>query len=419
MTTSFRVVLALLGVSLLALAITGSPIYSRLSYLWGILLIGGWIWSRLALYGIRFTRWARSRRAQMGQIFEERFDIENTSRLPRLWLEIRDLSPLPNTTGSQVLALLGGRQRRSYLSRTRLMRRGVFPLGPTRMVSGDPFGLFRITQTFPAYETLLVYPYMVEVRVFPNPPGVLSGGEAVRQRTPQATSNAAGVREYAPGDPLNRIHWLSTARRERLMVKEFELDPQSEVWLFLDAQREVQAARPFAPPSSAANLLWSAQEQVQLPPATEEYVVSIAASVARFFVRRDRAVGMVFNGGTLNILPPDKGARQLNKMLEALALLRAEGQMRFSALVTAQARYLTRGSTVVLITPSMREQVVLTVEYLRRRGLRAIALLVDAGSFGGPKGAERLEASIRGLGVPVRRVVNGEDLEAALNHVGI
>ncbi|HJS29209.1 MAG TPA: hypothetical protein VJ768_06285, partial [Anaerolineales bacterium] len=107
MTTSLRVVVGLLGVSLLALAITGSPIYTRLSYLWGLLLLVSWLWSRYSLEGLKFGRGHRSRRAQMGTIFEERFDLQNTTRIPRLWLEVRDDSTLPNTMGSQVLTLVG------------------------------------------------------------------------------------------------------------------------------------------------------------------------------------------------------------------------------------------------------------------------------------------------------------------------
>jgi hypothetical protein len=55
--------------------------------------------------------------------------------------------------------------------------------------------------------------------------GLLSGGEALRRRTHYVTTNASGVRDYAPGDSFSRIHWRSTARRNRLIVKEFELDP--------------------------------------------------------------------------------------------------------------------------------------------------------------------------------------------------
>lgn len=417
MTTSLRVVLSLLGVCLLALAVTGSPVYARLSYLWGLLLVGNWLWSRLSLRNLSLRRRARIRRAQMGQIFEERFEIDNHSRLPRLWLEVRDRSPLPGSDGSQVLALIGGLEGRSYLARTRLIQRGVFPLGPTVLASGDPFGLFPVEREVPAGDSVLVYPKIYDVRVFPNPPGLLTGGEALRRRTPQATTNAAGVREYVSGDPLNRIHWLSTARRDRLMVKEFELDPLSDVWIFLDAERAVQSGLPYEPPTALDQGMWQTTQEVQLPPRTDEYAASIAASIGRYFLRQNRSLGFVANGQSYSTLPPDRGARQLNKLLEALSLLRAEGGMSISALATAEAQHLPRGSTVVLITSSMRNQVALTVDFLVRRGLRPVALLLDSDSFGGPAGSEALEAAVRALNVPVQRISCGDDLEISLNHV--
>ena len=61
--SSRSAVLGLLGLSLLALAVTGLPIYSRLSYLWGLLLLGSWIWSVLALRGIQVQRETRIQRA--------------------------------------------------------------------------------------------------------------------------------------------------------------------------------------------------------------------------------------------------------------------------------------------------------------------------------------------------------------------
>lgn len=417
MTISLRVVLGLLGLSLIALVVTGSPIYSRLSYLWGFLLVGSWAWAALALRGVHAQRETRTRRAQVGQVFQERFEVQNSSRLSRLWLEVRDQSALPGSQGSRVLVMLRGRQRRSYLVRTRLVQRGVFPLGPTVLASGDPFGLFPVSRVLPSYDSLLVYPIMVGVRAFPSPPGLLPGGEALRRRTYQVTPNAAGVREYAPGDSLNRIHWASTARRERLMVKEFELDPLAEVWLLVDAAQEVQAALPYSPPDVAVDALWRPLTEIVLPPSTEEYTVSIAASLGRYFLQRGRAVGLVSCGQSQspNILPPDRGGRQLGKILEALALLRAQGDLPISALATAQAQHLPRGSTVILITPSIRERVALTVDLLLQRGLRPVVVLLDAASFGGPPGTEALATAIMILGVPVCQVTNGTDLGTALS----
>lgn len=419
-TTSLRIVVVLLILSLLALMVTGSPIYSRLSYLWGFLLMGSWLWATLALQGIQVQREARIRRAQVGQIFQERFKVQNNSRLPRLWLEVLDQSTLPGSPGSRVLVMLGGRQQRSYRARTRLVQRGVFSLGPTVLASGDPFGLFPVSRTRSPGASLLVYPMMVEIHTFPNPAGLLPGGDALRRRTHQVTPNAAGVREYAPGDSLNRIHWASTARRGQLMAKEFELDPLAEVWILVDAGRKAQAAQPYSPPDQAVDALWRPMAEVTLPPSTEEYAVSIAASLGRYFLRRGRAVGLVSCGQSESptVLPPDRGGRQLGKILESLALLQAKGNLPISALATAQAQHLTRGSTVILITPSIREQVILTVDLLLRRGLWPVVVLLDAASFGGSSGTETLATAIAELGVPVCQVANGADLETALSMTG-
>lgn len=423
MTTSLRVVLILLGLSLLGLVLTGMTVYARLTYLWAFLLAVSWLWSRLSLRGIELERRTRTLRAHVGQIFEERFLVENGARLPRLWVQIRDRADLPGSRGSRVLTLIGAGERRMYRARSRLIQRGVFSLGPTEVVSGDLFGLFPVSRSVPSQGTLLVYPMMVDVRSFPSPPGLLPGGDALRLRTHQVTPNASGVREYVPGDPLNRIHWLSSARRadrqNQLIVKEFELDPMAEVWILLDADARVQIAKPHAPPEQAVETIWSRWTEVTLPPSTEEYAVTIAASLARHFLHRDRAVGLISNSQPSqrapDVLPPDRGGRQLGKILEVLAPLQAEGDLSISALMTAHAQHMPRGSTVIVVTPSIDHEVALAADLLSQRGLRPVVVLINAASFGGAVGTDELEDLVRAAGVPACQVQNGDDLTTALS----
>ena len=413
MTTSLRIVLILFAISLLSGAATGNQLAYQLSYLWAILLLGSWAWSYFSVRGLKIERKARTLRAQVGQVFEERFEIQNPTRLPRLWVEIRDESSLPGSEGSRVLTLVEPNQNRSYLARTRLMQRGAFPLGPTILASGDLFGLFPINfKTMPA-DSLLVYPLIVEVQNFPNPPGLLPGGEALRRRTPQVTPNAAGVRDYVHGDPLSRIHWLSSARRNRLMVKEFELDPLADVWIFVDAQAEVQCMRPMEAPTYSNQAIWQRDIKIKLPPSTSEFAISSAASIARHYLRRGRAVGLVSAGQFMGLLPPDRGERQLGKILESLALLRMEGDIPLRGLIETQAKHITRGSTVIVITPSVSEDVILIFDYISRRGLRPIAVLLDSSTFGGPTGSVDLIERVKTMGIPVRRV--DCDVELALS----
>jgi uncharacterized protein (DUF58 family) len=313
-----------------------------------------------------------------------------------------------------VFPIVEGKHGRTYIARSRLLQRGVYPLGPTTLEGGDPFGLFPVEQNLPVSESLLVYPLMFELRDFPNPSGIIPGGEALRRRTQQVTPNASGVRDYYPGDPLNRIHWVSTARRGRLISKEFELDPRAEVWIFLDAAQAGQARIPFSQSFEEAENLWKRTE-ISLPPSTEEYGISIAASLSRHFLRQGRAVGFISAGQVLSMIPADRGGRQLSKMLEALALLRAEGTLPLRGLVEAEAQTIPRGSTVVIITHSVDEDVALTADLINRRGLRPVLVLIDTASFNGLAGSDQLEATLSFLKVPTRVVRMGDDLGVALS----
>jgi len=340
-------------------------------------------------------------------------------RCAPIWVRRSDL---PGSRGSRVLTLIGPGEQRTYRARTRLVQRGIFSLGPTEVLSGDLFGLFPVSRTVPSKGSLLVYPMMVRLEAFPSPPGLLPGGEALQLRTHQVTPNASGVREYIPGDPLNRIHWLSSARRDELIVKEFELDPMAEVWVFLDADERAQAAESYSLPNQAVEAIWSPWREVTLPPSTEEYAVSIVATLARHFLRLDRAVGLVSYHHAarqmLDILPPDRGGRQLGKILEVLAPLQANGDLPISALMTAHAQHMPRGSTVIVVTASVDHEVALAADLLSQRGLRPVIVLINAASFGGEPGTEELARAAAAAGVAVCQIQKGDSLTTALHVEG-
>ena len=102
MTAGARIVIVLLIVSLLAGIISGVQLYFRLTYIWALLLIVSWVWSWHILRGVKMIRKARTTRAQVGQILEERIEVENPGRLPRLWLTVSDSSTVPGSQASRI-----------------------------------------------------------------------------------------------------------------------------------------------------------------------------------------------------------------------------------------------------------------------------------------------------------------------------
>jgi uncharacterized protein (DUF58 family) len=417
MATRRLIVFLLLLACLIGALVTGRDLFYNLLYLWltVIIVAVGWTWN--SLRGIRLARHTRALRAQVGRPLEERLAARNTSRTPKLWLEVRDFSNLPGHEASLVVMSLAPGVERPWIVRTICRQRGRFRLGPLAITSGDPFGLFQVTRQIPQTTNVVVYPATIELRDFTLPLGMLSGGDALRRRTHYVTANAAGVRDYAPGDSLNRIHWRSTARRDRLISKEFELDPQADIWICLDGDEAAQFSQAVPTPVlTASEALWTAWQDhvVTLPPSTEEYGVTIAASLAQFFIRRERAVGLVAYGQSREIVQPDRGERQLTKMLETLAVFKAAGRMRFHEALTLESEQIPRGASVILITSSWDTRWVLIAQSLKRRGLRVAAVVINPLTFGGPKENASLVDTLWAVGIPAYRVKNGDDLASAL-----
>ena len=200
------------------------------------------------------------------------------------------------------------------------------------------------------------------------------------------------------------------------MVKEFEQDPQAEVWIFVDSHRFVQASLPaqLQVVRDESYWLWRRPTEVSLPQATIEYSISAAASIANYFIRQGQAVGLVSVGQVFITLTAERGERQLGKILETLAFIQPEGDLPLLGLVGAQIRHLSKGSTIVLVTPSTQPEVMLVANELLLHGMRPIVVLIDAVSFGGLKGTDMLQDSLVIQGIPAFKVANHDDLKIAL-----
>lgn len=403
--------LALVAAAVLVGALaSGWPVLDRLFYVLaglGLLALG---LSLISLRGLRVTRRAATHRGQVGQIFSERLRLENASRLGKLWVEIEDRSTLPGHQASLVTALAGLGAREWTVS-TRLTRRGRFQLGPLRLRSGDPFGLFPVQRAVRGTVDLLVYPAVAPLPSVALPAGDLPGDSHTHHRTPHVTPNVGGLRDYAPGDGLNRIAWGPTARFGRLIVKEFELDPTADIWLVLDMERAVHHTSTESRPTHAALVeSWRS--------STEEFSVVVAASLGVHFLEHKRAVGLLAAGQHHEVIPTDRGPRQMVKLLEALAVIAAAGGAGLGEVLTAEAARFSRHSTLLIVTPATDERWTPALATLTRAGIRASVVLIDASTFGGPESPLLLVGQLAALRVPTFVLNRNDDLSLALQQAG-
>jgi uncharacterized protein (DUF58 family) len=407
------VIILLLFIAVLIEALaTGQRLFFNLVYLLGALIAVSYFWSWVNVDHIQIVRQTRANRSQVGQPVEERFLVRNSGILPKLWVEVRDRSTLPEHHASWVVNSLGPGRTRGWNVRTICRRRGRFTLGPITLMSSDPFGLFERQRTLAATSSVVVYPLTVDLPAFVLPSGELPGGGAIRRRTHYVTTNISSVRDYFPGDSFNRIHWPSTARTGRLIVKEFELDPAADVWLFADMQGAVQADRLWQPVGAAGPQLVRTRPALEL--STEEYSVAIVASLAKHLLARNRAVGLVAYGQSREVLTAERGERQLSKLMETLAVIRAVGTIPLAQVIAAEGRGLGRNTSAVVISPSDDSRWVDSLRDLRRRGIRGTAIVLDTASFGRPSNTDSVLAALTQNGIRSYRVRAGDPLAAAL-----
>ena len=372
---------------------TGFWLTWRLVYVGIIGIPVAFAWSRVNLAGLEITADRTDDRLQVGAQYEERITIRNKSWLSKIWLEIDDPSEMPGHDARRVVTV-GARASKSFRVRSTIARRGLYTVGPVEVRTSDPFGLFRHAKRFGRAQNVLVYPRAVELPGFSLPPANLPGEGRFRRRTHFVTPNASGVRQYEFGDSFNRIHWSSTARTGELMVKIFELDPASDIWIILDLQRGVHFG--------------------EGDDSTEEYGVSIAASVARYFLTANRTLGFISYGRSFDVVEPERGIQQYTRVLESLALARPWGDVSLSDLISNDSRRFGRHTTVVVITPSADEAWVASLAALQGRGVKVAAIVLEADTFGGGEGALGVFASLAAGDVFTYMVKHADSLENAL-----
>lgn len=193
------------------------------------------------------------------------------------------------------------RQRHGITYPAEIGRRGPFILNGFRITSGFPFNFFNKHMRLPGVNSVLVYPRLYTL----NHTEVLAGGEradALRRLSlrVKGEEDFRGLKEYREGDNPRHIHWVSSARHRKLMLKEFEKQRANRAFVILDT---------YLPVGSPEKL------------DALEHAVSTAASLITFFGHRNYQTSLAAFTPRLTRVKPDSGKRHYFSLMEMLARL--------------------------------------------------------------------------------------------------
>ena len=277
--------------------------------------------------------------------------------------------------------------------------RGIYRLGPGRLVVDDPLGLSRVELAVPAGGTVLVRPRVPELATLFSDTG--RRGDGGRRRPVRRASGLEphGVREYVEGEPLRGVHWAVSARRGELMVRELEDAPRDSIAVVLDVERSSVAG----PPGDSSL----------------DDAVRAAAGLVRAHATRSREALLVI----CTPAPETHRVRSLGAewqhALDALAAVEGVDGTPLRSLITTRGLL---GVIAEVVVVTARPEVVADALVARAADGRVTALVaVDAPTYAGrpASGASPELLRLAAAGAPVAVVRHGVPLPEALSHFDV
>jgi uncharacterized protein (DUF58 family) len=191
---------------------------------------------RMGNHDLEVTRTLTPERVRVGNEVKAHIRVRNNGKgaTPLLLLEDR----LPAELSGRARFAINGIETqgdRDALYEVKPGRRGRYSVGPLRITFTDPFGLARITTKAAGASGFLAYP-RGEKLALPRDTGYRKSliASARRQPTGQQGEEFYTLRDYVEGDDLRRIHWPSTAKRARYMVRQEETPWHAKATILID-----------------------------------------------------------------------------------------------------------------------------------------------------------------------------------------
>lgn len=273
------------------------------------------------------------------------------------------------------------------------LSRGVYHVGDAVLVTSDPLGLETIEQPLSVAHAVVVHPRPVELRTLFSHVGRLGRGGGRLPLRPRTGLDFRTVREHERGESLRNVHWPTTARRGRLMVRELDDLPRDGVAVVLDCGG--------------------------VPPrGSQEWSFDVAARVAASLLRAHLVDGtrcvLVTNGREPRVVSAFALDGAYIASLDALAAARPDAPNELVRLLADTRSPVARAGELVIVTARLSQ---LAVDgLLATAGRRPVSVAwIDAPSFEGrPTRAHPSVLRLAAAGIPVAVIRSGDDLRTTL-----
>jgi uncharacterized protein (DUF58 family) len=370
---------------------SGFVVYSLYAVLWVMILSRLMI--EICLRGLDVERVLSRTETTIGGKVEVTLTVRNKGGLPVPWVLVEELLPekMPATGERARLFTLGPHKKEKMVYQVVLNRRGYHQIGPSLIEAGDLFGFFRRYKALAAADYVTVFPALEHIMEFDIAARRPMGTVKVTDKIFEDPTKIIGVREYAPGDPFNRIHWKTTARTGTLYSKVYDPSKVIGATFVLDFHRSGYKGQhghergelAITTVASLADYIAGANEQVGLVTNGRDL-----AEVARYeaqpllgkarnkIISTARAVEKPRSLAPL-IIPTRKGAEQGRLMLETLARLDYTDGLTIDKALEYSIQRLGRDSATLVVAPELSDSLALSLGILKEAGYLVSLFIIE------------------------------------------
>ncbi len=305
---------------------------------------------------------------------------------------------------SAKLYFFGPKQTALMTYQLKALRRGYFQIGPTILETGDLLGLHRKFRLVLDRKFILVLPKIVAIQGMDVTSRRPMGELRIRDRAFEDPTQMVGIREYQPGDPLNRLHWKATARTGVLHSRVFQPTSLQGAMIVLDMHRSTNPDRN--------------------EPIRTDLAVTAAASIAHTLYLMNQPYGLISNGRDAAdrvrqqrlleqyqdresarkdidmlresdrirpvVLEQDRGPEHFADLHRTLARLERTDGLTLPQLISETQSRMPRQMSILVIAQCFDDQSALALSILRRQGFAVSAIINQHAHDGSNDSAARL-----------------------------
>lgn len=339
---------------------------------------------------LKVFRVVENNRIVEGESFKITTVIENNKYLPISFLAISEKIPYGITYSGEKLDFKDGnslwhiskysirwfeRRRRTYTLIG--VNRGTYLIKDMSITIGDIFGFSVDTKEVEDFIEVLVYPKLIPIKKYVFDTTNFNGDNTVKRWIHKDPLYIKGIREYNVEDRMKDIHWKSSLKMNKLMVKDYDYTSERQLILILNIQCHKDH--------------WS-----HIKKDVIENGVRIIGSLAYKAIKEGIPTGIWTNGRIISYSDnfPSEVSPEINsfkKIMEICARVDYTIKTEFNEYLQSNLRRFERNCTYVVVTPYLDNESRVILSKIKNNGFNVKMIdISDDNSINPIEGIEKL-----------------------------